>query len=110
MAVPQPTSPGPGAAPGEARERILSAAYDLFSRRGVRAVGIDAIIAQSGVARMTLYRHFASKEQLVLAYLERREELWTRRWLQAEVEQRASDPAERLLAIFDVFDAWFRRE
>src|SRR3954452_2395560 len=93
-----------------ARERILSAAYDLFSRRGVRAVGIDAIIAQSGVARMTLYRHFASKEQLVLAYLERREELWTRRWLQAEVEQRASDPAERLLAIFDVFDAWFRRE
>jgi AcrR family transcriptional regulator len=99
--------PGPAS---EARARILDAAYELFSRRGVRAVGIDAIIARSGVARMTLYRHFASKEELVLAYLERREQLWTRAWLQAEVEARAADPAERLLAIFDVFDAWFRRE
>jgi AcrR family transcriptional regulator len=95
---------------GDARERILDAAYELFSRRGVRAVGVDAIIARSGVARMTLYRHFASKEDLVLAYLERREELWTRGWLQAEVEARATDPAARLLAIFDVFDGWFRRE
>jgi AcrR family transcriptional regulator len=95
---------------GDARERILDAAYELFSRRGVRAVGVDAIIARSGVARMTLYRHFASKEDLVLAYLERREELWTRGWLQAEVEARATDPAARLLAIFDVFDGWFRSE
>jgi AcrR family transcriptional regulator len=95
---------------GDARERILDAAYELFSRRGVRAVGIDAIIARSGVARMTLYRHFASKEELVLAYLERREERWTRGWLQAEVEARATDPAARLLAIFDVFDGWFRRD
>jgi AcrR family transcriptional regulator len=95
---------------GDARERILDAAYELFSRRGVRAVGVDAIIARSGVARMTLYRHFSSKEDLVLAYLERREELWTRGWLQAEVEARATDPAARLLAIFDVFDGWFRRE
>jgi AcrR family transcriptional regulator len=95
---------------GDARARILDAAYELFSRRGVRAVGIDAIIARSGVARMTLYRHFTSKEQLVLAYLERREELWTRGWLQAEVELRAADPAERLLAIFDVFGEWFHRE
>jgi AcrR family transcriptional regulator len=109
MAAPQPRSPASGTAPGEARERILGAAYDLFSRRGIRAVGIDAIIAQSGVARMTLYRHFASKEELVLAFLERRENRWTRRWLQAEVERRATAPAERLLAVFDVFDEWFRR-
>jgi len=92
----------------EARQRLLAAAYELFSRRGVQAVGIDAIIDRSGVARQTLYRHFASKEELVLAFLERREELWTKGWLQAEVERRASDPAERLLAIFDVFDGWFR--
>lgn len=95
--------------PSRARERIMEAAYDLFSRRGVRAVGIDAIISQSGVARMTLYRHFGSKEDLVLAYLERREEVWTQRWLQAEVERRASEPADRLLAIFDVFHDWFQR-
>ena len=90
-----------------ARTRILDAAYDLFSRRGVRGVGIDAVIAESGVSRMTLYRHFRTKEDLVLAYLEQREEQWTRDWLQADVCSRTEDPAERLLAIFDVFDGWF---
>jgi AcrR family transcriptional regulator len=99
----------PTTTPSDARTRILDAAYELFSRRGVRAVGIEAIIERSGVARMTLYRHFRSKDELVLAFLERREEQWTRGWLQAGIEARATDPAERLLAIFDVFDAWFRR-
>jgi AcrR family transcriptional regulator len=97
-------TPGP-----DARERILEAAYDLFSRHGIRAVGIDAIIDRSGVARMTLYRHFPSKDALVLAFLERREERWTQNWLQREVEKRSEDPRERLLAIFDVFHGWFRR-
>ncbi|HEY5319108.1 MAG TPA: helix-turn-helix domain-containing protein [Solirubrobacteraceae bacterium] len=100
---------GPGAAVGSARERILAAAYELFSRRGIQAVGVDAIIAQSGVARQTLYRHFASKEDLVLAFLERREDLWTKGWVQAGTEQRSSDPRQRLLAIFDLFDGWFQR-
>ena len=94
----------------EARERILEAAYDLFSRDGIRAVGIDAIIEQSGVARMTLYRHFGSKDALVLAFLERREQRWTRDWLQQEVSRRAVAPRDRLLAIFDVFDEWFQRD
>ncbi len=93
---------------GDARERLLTAAYELFSRRGVQAVGIDAIIERSGVARQTMYRHFASKQELVLAFLERREELWTKEWLQDQVRRRASSPRERLLAIFDVFDEWFR--
>jgi AcrR family transcriptional regulator len=93
----------------DARQRILDAAYDLFSRHGIRAVGVDAIIERSGVARMTLYRHFGSKDALVLAFLERREERWTKEWLQSEVERRASDPAQRLLVIFDVFDEWFQR-
>lgn len=100
-------SAGQGAGP-DARERILDAAYELFSQQGIRAVGIDAIVERSGVARMTLYRHFVSKNALVLAFLERREERWTRAWLQAEVERRADDPAGRLLAVFDVFDGWFR--
>src|SRR5436305_6793881 len=81
-----------------ARERILAAAYELFSRRGIQAVGIDAVIERSGVARQTLYRHFASKQDLVLAFLERREDVWTRTWLQAEVERRTPDPGRRLLA------------
>jgi AcrR family transcriptional regulator len=98
----------PSAGP-DARERILDAAYELFSRHGIRAVGIDAIIRRSGVARMTLYRHFPSKDALVLAFLERREERWTKDWLEREVAKRADDPAARLLAIFDVFDEWFQR-
>ncbi len=94
---------------GAARERILDSAYELFSTRGIQAVGIDAVITHSGVARQTLYRNFGSKQDLVLAFLQRREELWTRGWLQAEVRARTDDPAARLLAIFDVFDAWFHR-
>ncbi len=87
----------------------MAAAYELFARNGVQAVGIDAIIERSGVARQTLYRHFGSKQELVLAFLERREELWTYGWLAAEVRRRERDPRRRLLAIFDVFDEWFRR-
>ena len=93
---------------GGARERILDSAYELFSKNGIRAVGIDAVLTRSGVARQTLYRHFDSKQNLVIAFLERREEVWTKRWLQEEVESRAAEPADRLLAIFDVFDEWFR--
>jgi AcrR family transcriptional regulator len=92
-----------------ARARILDAAYELFSRNGIQAVGIEAVISRSGVARQTLYRHFASKQDLVLAFLERREREWTRRWLEGEVRRRAGDPTERLLAIFDIFDEWFGR-
>ena len=93
----------------DARERLLTAAYELFSRDGVQAVGVDAIIERSGVARQTMYRHFKSKQELVLAFLERREEVWTRGWLAAETARRAPDPAGQLLAIFDLFDEWFRR-
>ena len=92
----------------EARERLVTAAYELFARNGVQAVGVDAIIERSGVARQTLYRHFGSKQELVLAFLERREEVWTYGWLAAQVKRRERDPCERLLAIFDVFDEWFR--
>ncbi len=93
----------------DAGERILDAAYDLFCTRGVHIVGIDEIIATSDVARQTLYRRFRSKQDLVLAVLARREQLWLRDWLQAEVERRAAGPDERLLTIFEVFDEWFHR-
>ena len=96
--------------PGSGRERILETAYTLFSREGTRAVGVDRIIAESGAAKMTLYRNFASKDELIMAFLERREERWTRGWLQAEATRRGTTAAERLLAIFDVFDEWFARE
>jgi AcrR family transcriptional regulator len=99
----------PPSRPASARERLDRTAYELFSRHGVRAVGVDTITARSGVSKMTLYRYYPSKDDLALAFLRRREELWTRGWLQREVERRARAPGERLLAVFDVFDKWFRR-
>jgi AcrR family transcriptional regulator len=93
-----------------ARERILLTAYDLFARHGIRAVGVDRIVAESGVAKTTLYRHYASKDELVVAVLALREDLWSRDWLQHEVEQRGGPARARLLAIFDVFGEWFRTD
>jgi AcrR family transcriptional regulator len=93
-----------------ARERILGSAYELFSRRGIRAVGIDEVVERAAVAKATLYRHFPSKDDLVLAFLERREQLWTRELVEAGAKARGATPEERLLAIFDVFDEWFQRD
>jgi AcrR family transcriptional regulator len=93
-----------------ARERILSSAYELFSHHGIRAVGVDEVIKQAQVAKATLYRHFASKDDLVLAFLQQREQLWTKEWVEAETRRRADTPEEQLLAIFDLFDEWFHCE
>jgi len=98
------------AKPRSGRERILDAAYELFSRAGVRAVGVDTITAEADVAKMTLYRNFASKNDLALAFLALREERWTVGWVQGEVLRRASTPAGRLLAIFEIFAEWFARD
>jgi AcrR family transcriptional regulator len=89
------------------RERISQAAYELFSRDGTQSVGIDAVIAHAGAAKMTLYRNFRSKDELILDFLRRREQLWTREWLQAEAQKRGDTPQARLLAIFEVFGEWF---
>jgi AcrR family transcriptional regulator len=93
--------------PESGRERVMRAAYDLFSRQGTRTVGVDAVIGEAGVAKMTLYRNFASKDDLILAFLERREALWTHGWVRAESQRRGDTPAQRLLAIFEIFGEWF---
>jgi AcrR family transcriptional regulator len=90
-----------------ARERILDTAYELFSHNSLRAVGVDKIIDESGVAKKTLYHHFSSKTDLILAFLDVREQRWTRDWLQAEMQALAATPHDRMLAIFDAFDEWF---
>jgi len=89
------------------KEKIERAAYTLFTRHGVRAVGVDTIVARSGVGKMTLYRHYPSKDALALAFFERRFEHFSRRW-QGEVEALRLPPREALLAIFDVLENWYR--
>jgi AcrR family transcriptional regulator len=89
-------------------ERLLETAYDLFSARGVRAVGVDELVARAGVAKATLYRHFMSKDELILAFLQLWEERWTVGWLEERVRARGGTPEERILAIFDLFDEWFQ--
>ncbi len=90
-----------------ARERILATAYELFGRRGIRAVGTDEVIERAGVARATLYRHFTTKNDLVMAVLQRREQLWTHGLIEEQSRQRGETPEEQLLAIFDVMHDWF---
>ncbi|MDM4141366.1 MULTISPECIES: TetR/AcrR family transcriptional regulator [Mycobacterium] len=102
------TTPDVGTPAVSPRERVLTAAYDLFSRRGIRAVGTDEVIGRAGVARATLYRHFATKNDLVLAVLQRREELWTHGLIEEQSRLRGNTPEEQLLAIFDVMHDWFQ--
>ncbi len=90
-----------------ARERLLSAANELFYEEGVHTVGIDRVIERAGVAKATLYSVFGSKDQLVRAYLLARHLTW-----RAHMEQelaRFGTPRERLLGVFDVLGEWFAR-
>jgi AcrR family transcriptional regulator len=83
-----------------ARTRILEAAAELFYREGIRAVGVDAVIAHSGVAKMSLYRNFAGKDELVAAFLEYRDGIyWT--WWDKVVARHPGDPRAQIRAIFE---------
>lgn len=84
------------------RERILDAACELFYQEGIRSVGVNAMVARARVAKMTLYNNFESKDDLVVAYLERRDDE-VRRWIKERVETPGRSPRERLLGIFDAF-------
>ncbi|TDQ84453.1 TetR family transcriptional regulator [Dongia mobilis] len=90
----------------EIRDHLLDTAIALFNKRGFHAAGIDLIIAEAKVAKTTLYRHFPTKEALILAALKRRDE-FGRGEMRKFVETRASDPRERLLVTFDYLEAWF---
>jgi AcrR family transcriptional regulator len=82
------------------RERILATASELFSAHGLRGVGVDRIIAESGVAKSTMYVHFPSKDELAAAYLRRTDTSW-RGKLRAAAEAAGDDPADRLVGLFD---------
>ncbi len=92
--------------PKSRRDDLVDTALKLFYAGGFNATGIDKILAESGVAKMTLYKHFRSKDELILAVLHRRDEQF-RNWLMGEMEKAAPDPRGRLLAMFDALDVWF---
>jgi AcrR family transcriptional regulator len=105
-----PPRPAPTGEGVDARERILRTAYELFTRHGLAAVGVDRIVAEAGVAKTTLYRHFRSKDELAVAVLQRHGKIWTHGWLELEAEQRSEDLQGRLDTVFDLLAEWFARE
>ena len=82
-----------------ARERLLTAATQLFYEQGIAATGVDAVLARAGVSPSTLYAHFAGKDALVAAYLEQRHHEWRAAWDGVLTE--LTDPRDRLLSVFD---------
>ncbi len=90
------------------RDHLVETALALFIREGFHATGIDGILAQAGVAKMTLYNHFKSKDELILAALRLRDERF-RDWLVKAVEERAEKPRGRLLALFGAIDEWINQ-
>ncbi|MER7454895.1 TetR family transcriptional regulator [Nocardia beijingensis] len=94
--------------PTQAKQRLLTTAEELFYAEGIRAVGLDRLLQASGVGRASFYRHFASKDDLVVAVLEDRDRRWLD-WLRESVEQ-TGDPAARPLAVFDALAQRFARK
>ena len=89
------------------REHLIEVATELFNRCGYHASGIDRVIAEAGVAKTTLYRHFRTKEDLIVAVLQRID-AQHREGLRATVDQLAHEPKQKILASFDVLEDWFR--
>ncbi|WP_418132006.1 TetR/AcrR family transcriptional regulator (plasmid) [Variovorax sp. 375MFSha3.1] len=89
-----------------ARERILRTAHDLFYAEGLRATGIDRVIAEAGVTKVTFYRHFPSKNDLILTYLNLRHERWMK-WF-TEALERHGGASKGAQALPPVMKEWFR--
>src|SRR5438477_11702715 len=88
--------------PRTGRERLLVHAIDLFYRKGFGAVGIDEVIATAGVTKTTFYKHFESKEELMVAAVQRHDE-WSRQaWERTVLQIAGDDPPRPLLAVLDV--------
>jgi len=92
-----------------ARERILDTAFRLFYAHGPRGVGVDTVIAESGVAKATLYKHFPRKDDLVLAYLDKVDQGWFGH-LRAAARAAGDDPRDQLVGMFDALSTAARRD
>lgn len=102
----QPTLESPEDLRPTARERLIATATRLFYRQGINSVGVDRLVKDAGVAKMSLYRHFGSKDQLIVECLSLLD-VHYHEWFVAQVDDRCSDPVDKLLSMFDVLDEWF---
>ena len=91
------------------RDHLLAVAQRMFCEAGFHAVNVDSIVEDAGVARMTLYKNFGSKEGLIVATL-RREDKMFRQWLVSSIEARSSRPEDRILGLFDALHDRFASE
>ena len=92
-----------------AKQRILDTAHELFYRDGIRATGIDRVIADAGVTKVTFYRHFPSKNDLIKAYLEYRHQLWIE-WFKVALERHRGLGGNAAAQLVAVFREWFESE
>ena len=90
------------------RDQLIQTALELFAKNGIHATGVDSIVEQSGVTKKTLYAHFRSKEELILAVLRQYDEL-ARKDFMRRVESGGKTPRARLLAVFDFAERWFQQ-
>jgi len=88
------------------RERLLEAAEQLIYSASIHGTGVDAIVRQSGTARKSFYAYFSSKDELIAAALQRRDERWMN-WFEQGTRNSATAPADQLLGMFDVLHEWF---
>ena len=92
--------------PSAVRQQILETASELFYQNGIQHVGINEVIAESGVAKRTLYRWFPSKDKLIEEVMKHRAQQWIQ-WFEKAVNERGNTPKEQLLATFDVLREWY---
>src|SRR5439155_11061827 len=90
-----------------ARERLIDHAIDLFYSHGFNAVGLDQVLAAAGVTKTTFYKYFQSKDDLMVAAVQRRDAWEMEAWGRAVVARAGEDPRAQLLALFDVLHEWF---
>lgn len=94
-------------APKTGKARLVHVAIELFYSHGFQAVGMDRILDAAGVTKTTFYKHFESKDDLIMAAIRQRDEWEMQAWTKAVQKMAGDDPKQKLLAFFDVLDLWF---
>lgn len=88
------------------RDELVQKALNIYYRNGFHATGMDMLVAETGISKTSMYKHFRTKEELILAVLRLRDELF-RNWLVRRLQEVGKTPKEQMIAIFDVLGEWF---